>query len=261
MSFIIFCLSFLLLVSCERVIDVDLNSAAPKHVIEGKITDEQRQYQVRITRTRDFDEDNVFEAVEDARVILSDEQGREENLINSGAGIYETVEMTGTPGRTYHLKATIDEQDFTASSTMPEPVFLDSLYVERFTGFGEAVLIPIVSYTDPPGTRNFYRHELYVNDARVLARYISTDKGIDGEKVERTLPFFSMDEDMRIEAGDTVVVEMQSITEPVYDYLFSLEQTINQSVATPANPVSNLNGGALGYFSAHTVQQKVLVVE
>lgn len=47
---------------------------------------------------------------------------------------------------------------------------------------------------------------------------------------------------------------LQAIDKSVYDYFSSLNKLsaggINSS-ATPANPVSNVSGGALGYFSAH----------
>lgn len=32
-------------------------------------------------------------------------------------------------------------------------------------------------------------------------------------------------------------------------------------LATPANPVNNISGGALGYFSAHTTQIKKTIVK
>ena len=78
--------------------------------------------------------------------------------------------------------------------------------------------------------------------------------------MERRLFYFSDDEEDELEEGDVVTVEMHSVDQSIYDYFFSLEQTIEQSAATPANPVSNIQGGALGYFSAHTVQTKTTVV-
>lgn len=79
--------------------------------------------------------------------------------------------------------------------------------------------------------------------------------------MERSLPFFGEDEEERIKAGDIITVEMQTIGKDVYDYFFSLDQTLSQSVATPANPVSNISGDALGYFSAHNVQTETFRVE
>jgi len=251
----------LFLASCEKVIEVDLNSASPKFVIEGMVTDGDGPQQVRITRTKNFDENNTFEGIDSAEVIIADDEGNNAILSYYGNGIYQTADLSGVPGNTYYLSVNIEEQIFTAESTMPHPVELDSLYIQEFTAFGNSRNIPTVLYSDPAGIRNFYRHILYVNYTRVLSIYINTDQGNDGEQVERPLPYFGEDEEERIKAGDTITVKMQSIGKDVYDYLFSLNQTLTQSVATPANPVSNITGDALGYFSAYSVRTETIQVE
>jgi hypothetical protein len=52
---------------------------------------------------------------------------------------------------------------------------------------------------------------------------------------------------------------MNCVDRNIYNYFFTLANvTSNNSGfenATPANPVTNLTGGALGYFSAHSTQQ------
>lgn len=48
---------------------------------------------------------------------------------------------------------------------------------------------------------------------------------------------------------------MQCVDKAVNLYFVSMSQTNGES-ATPANPVSNIAGGALGYFSAYTKQIK-----
>ena len=45
-------------------------------------------------------------------------------------------------------------------------------------------------------------------------------------------------------------IEIDHIDEKVYNYWFSLSQNVNDATAAPANPVTNLSNGALGYFSA-----------
>jgi len=56
---------------------------------------------------------------------------------------------------------------------------------------------------------------------------------------------------------------MMCIDEQVYQYLFGLSETINTGLnapASPGNPISNITGGCLGYFSAHTIQKKSLLI-
>jgi hypothetical protein len=54
---------------------------------------------------------------------------------------------------------------------------------------------------------------------------------------------------------------MMCIENAVFKYWFSLNQsaTGNSQSASPANAVSNISGGALGYFSAHTVETREIV--
>ena len=44
----------LAIAACKKVINVDLNNAAPQIVIEGEITNELPPYQVRISKTVNF---------------------------------------------------------------------------------------------------------------------------------------------------------------------------------------------------------------
>jgi len=54
---------------------------------------------------------------------------------------------------------------------------------------------------------------------------------------------------------------MQCIDKNVYEYWYSLDQssTGSSQSAAPGNPVSNMQGGALGYFSANTLQSRSVV--
>ena len=66
--------------SCQKVIDIDLNSAAPQIVIEGSISDQPGPYTVKITKTVNFSETNIFPAVSGAAVTVSDDAGNSETL-------------------------------------------------------------------------------------------------------------------------------------------------------------------------------------
>jgi hypothetical protein len=56
---------------------------------------------------------------------------------------------------------------------------------------------------------------------------------------------------------------MRCIDKKVFDYLKQLSglDPTNGQPTTPANPTSNISGGSLGYFSAHTVQRKKTIVK
>ncbi|TXK51574.1 DUF4249 domain-containing protein [Pontibacter qinzhouensis] len=248
------------LTACERVVDIDLNTTSPRYVIEGYLTNGENPGQVTITRTKNFSDNNVFEGISNAVVTISDNAGTTETLTQQSPGIYTVSSLAGVPGRSYHMVVTIGDETFSAVSTMPTPVPFDSLYVEEVTTFGDGRLVPYALFNDPAEEDNFYRYELYINNQKVNNIFISRDQYNNGRTVRRSLPRFGDDED-DIKPGDNILVEMQSIERPVYDYFYSLNQTIGQNAAAPGNPVTNITGGALGYFSAHTVQRRNVVVE
>lgn len=245
--------------SCQKVIKIDLNSGDPKFVIEAVVTDNAGPNTVLITTTKNFDEDNNFEGVTGANVTINDNAGNTENLVMITQGVYQTTTLTGVPGRTYYLNVNINGEIFTSVSVMPNFVKMDTAFVYDFTGFGDTIKIVNAMFIDPAGVPNYYKHNLVVNGKRSKSINISNDQATDGSLTNRGL--FYREDGKSLKAGDSVTVEMLNIEESVHFYFFSLNQTISQLAAAPANPVSNIEGGALGYFSAHTFQKKSFVVQ
>ena len=94
---------------------------------------------------------------------------------------------------------------------------------------------------------------VYRNDHPTQQIFIADDQFNDGQRIIQGLRNF----DSTYKTSDHIRVELQGISKEVYDYYYSLQQTIHQSSATPANPINMIGGHrALGYFSAHTSQQR-----
>src|SRR5258708_12937055 len=63
-------------------------------------------------------------------------------------------------------------------------------------------------------------------------------------------------------SNGNVSVDMQCIDKNMYKYWYSMDQSsTGDGGTTAANPVTNVVGGALGYFSAHTSQTKTILVK
>lgn len=251
----------LLQFSCEKVIDINLNNAAKKYVIEGSITNRPGDCGVRITQTVNFSDPNIFAGVKDAIVTIQDNDDRPVVLSESVDGLYETGQINGTPGHIYTLTVTIGSQVYTAKSLMPEQVNFDSLYIEDFQGFGTTKKFADVVFTDPPGKGNAYRFVQVKNNQINNGIFVLNDNFTDGRSNNTLLVYFDSKDENMIKSGDTVSVEMQCIDPVIYQYWFGLQEssTGNSDNASPGNPVSNFSGGALGYFSAHTYQIRTVI--
>jgi hypothetical protein len=251
-----------LLSSCQKVIDVKLNSAASRLVIEGNIDDAPGPYLVQITKTVDFDQNNTFPGVADAFVTIADNLGNVDTLLHNGAGKYYTQRLVGRVGTTYTLTAVVGNQTYTATSRMPQVVPIDSLYSLVSTPFGNNITYMVPVFQDPVDQQNFYNFQLFINGRQSKGVYVTDDAFINGQKLSLSLfpsggPNSNNDE---IKKGDSVAVVLQAIDNGTYQYYFSLDQNINQSSASPANPTSNIKGGALGYFSAHATSTRAIVI-
>lgn len=259
--FILFSFS---LVSCEKVIDIDLNETEKKYVIEAVLTDQTGDARVMVSRTKDFDESNEFSPVRNAVVSITETGGTTTTLAEPRPGIYESPALAGSPGKTYTLSVVTGNTSFTATSTMPVKVGLDSIFITDEQLFTDTRKTVNAVFDDPAGPGNSYRFVQYVNNFKEGQVMIRNDDYSDGRRIINKLFYFSDEDDYKgnIKSGDTVMIEMLCIDRAIYKYWYSLDRsaTGGSGQATPANPVSNLQGGALGYFSAHTMQRKEMLV-
>lgn len=242
--------------SCEKVINVKVKNSSPTIVITGDINDQPGPYKISITQSVNLDANNTFPFIDNALVVVSDNVGNVDTFKSIGNGIYNSNTIVGMVGRTYTLNVQIGSANYMATSTMPSPVPFDSLSIVEESGFGKPSEYPEVSYQDPAGIANYYRFVAHKNGDLVKADFVRSDRFFDGKYNQAILRADSS----KIENGDTVMVEMQSIDEASYNYFNTLKNVDgNTQTAAPSDPITNLSNSALGYFSAHTSQTKTIV--
>lgn len=255
--FVLLC-AVLLFSSCEKIVDLKLDNANPVLVIDGGINDQNENQVVKISKTYNFTEPNKFNAVSGATVVLTRPNGSTVNYTEVSPGNYQSVKTRGIPGNKYTLNVTVEGKTYTASSTMPARVTLDSLTFKQFNFFGEQNTYVAVNYNDPAGTENQYRYILKAK-GKIEEDMVSEDRFNNGNKVSDVV-FYEVDD---LVTGDTIGVEFQCIDRNVYRYFYSLGQNNGSGgpPVAPANPVSNFNNGALGVFNAHTTSKRAIVIK
>jgi hypothetical protein len=252
--------------SCEKVIDVKLNNVAKKYVIEGVVADQPGSWKVKISQTKDFNENNEFPGVSGATVTVSDNDVPVK-LEETVEGVYSAPDKVAVSGHLYKLEVRIDDQVFQASSRLPKKIGLDSLYVNQEKIFGKGRLIPYVEYVDPAETGDSYRFILYRNDEPEKDIFVVNDDYSNDRRNSWQLLTFDDDDDDddeededKIKPGDRIAVDMFCLDNAVYRYWYSMSAaTGGGNGSTPANPVTNISGGALGYFSAQTEERREVV--
>lgn len=247
---------------CEKTVDLKYKDNQSMIIIEGNITNEPGPYFVRITKSIPLSETGNYPTIDNAVVTISDDAGNNETLTPQGNGTYRTNILTGVAGRTYSLTVNAGEQTYTAQSTMPQPVPFDSIKIERFTFGGETERNIIPVYTDPVVKGNNYRFVLSVNNKLINQHFIQNDEVTNG--IVNTIRLETDDNLVTLESGDLVTLQMQCTDNKAALYYRTLALMGDSGPGggtTPNNPPSNISNGALGVFSAHTMQEKSKVLE
>jgi hypothetical protein len=251
----------LLLASCEKSIDLEYKNNQSRIIIEGNITNEPGPYFVKITKSTSLSDTGSNPTIDNAVVSISDDAGNSEMLSPQGNGMYRTNSLVGASGRTYSLTVNAENQTYTAQTTMPQLVPFDSIKVEQFTFGGdiERNIIPI--YTDPASKGNNYRFVLSLNNKLINQHLVQNDEVTNG--LANTMRLETDDNIVTLESGDLITLKMQCIDKKVALYYTTLALMGDSGPGggtTPNNPPTNISNGALGIFSAHTVQEKSKVL-
>jgi hypothetical protein len=259
MKKIFFLLSFcaILLIGCDKEISLVLDDNEPVLVIDGSITDQAGPYFVQLSMSTPVGNPTRVVGVNNARVIITDQLGVKDSLQFVSNGLYRTQKIKGIEGGTYNLEVMVDQKKYTASASMPQKVNLDSLRINTFPFNGEIRYSIIPVYADPIAIGNSYRFIQKINDTLDPTFHVFNDNLNNGKVNQR--PLRSGDDNLKIKPKDNVFVEMQCISSASYIYFNSLDQQSGAGPGggtAPSNPPSNIEGGALGIFSAHTVQRK-----
>ncbi|NDW18614.1 DUF4249 domain-containing protein [Dysgonomonas sp. 216] len=257
-------ISSVFVTSCEKEIDLDLRTAAPRLVIEGKIQ-EYSYAKVKVSKTKGYYESNNFPNIEDAVITISNDQGEEETLqLAPDKEWYTGRSIIGTAGHTYYLNVSYEGKEYTSTSKMPPLVPIDSITFFNFPESVSSYPFPLVHFMDPPGKVNhYYRHIIYINGRRVKMNDPVTSpeerNELDGTYFHRVIPVFPENgsNDDPFEKGDLIEIEQYCIDKGAYKFFKDLEDIENSMV----NPESNITGGSLGYFSAYSIDYQSIVAE
>jgi hypothetical protein len=255
-------LILVLLAGCEKVINVDLNESEPAVVIEGNLSQNDRTLEVKVSMTTSYFNNQPVPMVTNAEVYLENEPGFRIKANKTEPGIYQAGMLPLNVNSMYRLTVIAQNKEYTAVSYLPRLVQIDSVsceYQVEQTFFEEGYHI-LLYFKDPPGEDNYYRVKLYKNGSRFdkLDKIIVFDDSrLDGKHVEVKL------RGQLYEEGDTAKVELLSIDKNAWQYFSTLEDmaNLNPGSPAPANPISGISNGAMGYFSAHTSSRREIIIE
>lgn len=238
------------LTACEKVIQLDLKNSSPKIVIQGSIYDHAGPFTITLSKSVNFDAASEYPSVSGAKVLISDNYGQSEVLSEPVPGRYVTSKLKGIPGHIYSLSVNAGKETYRASALMPHAVGMDSIYFSPSPFGGETVTV--IRFNDSPYSADYYRMVYFINKVQQKEFYVLDDELLQGSTIYYALhPGAS---DTKLLKGDQVTVWLETVDPGVYNY-FRSAGTQGGTSASPANPVSNISNGALGYFNVCAVRK------
>ena len=279
----LYALIILVFLGCEKEITVDLPHHDPIPVIEGGI--EQGGYPwVYISRTAGyfdkFDSLVFINMIDTSATVIVSNGIIADTLIMSLDFFqfpffkYVGTKFTGVVGGNYNLTVITGGKTYTATTTIPQPVSLDSLSFKPEIGIDTLGFVWMY-LVDPPGC-NYYRifTKVIGKDSVWLHPFPSTtdDKYFNNQKAEYSLyrgrnPLEDNlydDNDLSADgvprwyfrSSETVAVKFCSLDKEHYDFWYSVEQqymTDGNPFASPVSVTTNIQGGAVGVWGGYGV--------
>lgn len=232
-------------ISCEDVVNVDLDTAAPKLVIDASIKWQKgttgNLQKIKLTTTTDF-YSNTIPVATGATVSIKNttvDIPTSYQFIEDGqTGEYVCTNFTPIINNDYTLTVVYNGQTYTATSKfMPTPVIQKTEQITK-PGFGGEDVYEIKFYfQDNAAENNFYLVGAK-NSNIVYPEYgVLSDEFFQGNLM------FAIYQDEDLKKGDVVEYSLQGITEKYNNYMSKLLSTSGSEGGNPfATPPATLRG-------------------
>ena len=295
---VLFCLALLYL-GCQDVIDVDLEDGTPQLVVDAWVNNKTEPQIIKLRMTVPYFEAMAAPAVTNATVTLTN--GNEEfpflEVGNTGDYVWEPTEgkPIGEVGDDFSLAILHDGKEFAATSSLKRVTPIDSItweYREKELGNPEGIYAQFYARDfDGEGDAYWikaYKNGEFLNKPQELnIAYDASFSADSGDGIVFISPIreginrvpdggddaVDDDEDPPYVMGDSIYVEIHSITEEAFYFLSEARTQMTLGDATifappPANVTSNIvqlnaaEGDAepLGFFSVSGVSSMGITI-
>lgn len=270
MKNILYILSLFLFLSCEDKIDIDLDTAAPKLVVDASILWEKgtsgTNQKIKLTTTTNFYNATVPN-VSGAIITVKNSANTTFNFIETpNTGEYICTNFAPVIGENYTLTITYQNQTYSATETLmatPPITTVEQTTVPGFTGN----VIQVKYFYQDNGAQDNYYLTSFKHDSNVAKDYTAIkDEFFQGNEM---FGFYSND---KVKQGDLLEMTLQGIDLHYFEYMKKiLSMSGGQGgspFATPAATVkgnivnqTNTSNFPLGYFHLSEIDSKNYIVQ
>lgn len=242
--------------SCEDVVEIDLDTAPPRLVIDASIKWQKgttgNEQTIRLTTTTDFYASTI-PTVSGATVFITDGNGIQYDFIETpGSGNYVCTNFNPEIRQTYTLTVIYDSQVYTATESLIEVPTIDYVEQTENGGFtGDQIEVKFF-YQDIPNQDNFYLIMFNSSNVSLPIFDVVNDSFFQNNQMFGYLA-------NELEKDDIILFTLQGISESYYNYMNILLGIAGTNGGSPfqtppatvrGNIVNqtNTNNFALGFF-------------
>jgi Domain of unknown function (DUF4249) len=247
----------LFLFSCEEVVNVDLDTASPRLVVDASINWEQgtdgSQQKIKLTTTTNYYSTTV-PVVSGATVFVKNSSNTIFDFIEiSTTGEYVCTNFIPQLNENYTLTVISKGQTYTATETLKSVASIQDIVQNNEGGItGDQVEIKTF-FTDPAGEDNYYMFKYKYSNKNKLDYQVSDDRFFQGNS------FFSISNNEDLGTNDRIDVMHYGISRSYYNYMNILLSVAGNTGGGPfQSPPATVRGNiinktnfdnyALGYF-------------
>lgn len=244
--------------SCEEVVDVDLDTAPPKLVIEAAINWEKEttgaQQVIKLTTTTGYFE-NVIPTVSGATVYIKNSTNQQFNFSEiTKTGKYICTNFKPVVNETYTLTVISNGNTYTATETLKSVAPITRIEQNNQGGITGTNIEIRTFYNDPADADNYYLYKYVYSNKVTSTYYVAEDKFFQGNE------YFSQSDDDDLEIGNEIEITHVGISKQYYNYMSILVSIAGSNVGGPfQSPPATVKGNIinttnkanypLGYFS------------
>ncbi|TDO70467.1 uncharacterized protein DUF4249 [Flavobacterium chryseum] len=255
--------------SCEEVVDVDLDNAPPKLVIEAAINWHKgtngAQQTIKLTTTTGYFE-NVIPTVSGATVFIVNSTGQQFNFVEvPNTGRYVCTNFKPVIDEQYILTVISNGNTYTANETMKSIAPITRLEQNDEGGFTGKDIEVRAFYNDPADANNYYLYKYEYSNKVTSNYYVDEDKFFQGNE------FFSLSDDDELKIGDKISLTHYGISKQYYNYMSILVSIAGSNSGGPfQSPPATVKGNIinttdkdnypLGYFSLSETDSRTYTI-
>nr|WP_294926658.1 DUF4249 domain-containing protein [uncultured Flavobacterium sp.] len=254
--------------SCEEVVDVDVNTTAPKLVIEAAINWRKgtsgAQQTIKLTTTTGYFEEEI-PIVSGAVVYVKNSANEQFNFTEvPNSGRYVCNNFKPVINGTYTLTVISNGNTYTASETLKSITPITNI-TQTYAGDLAGIVVRAF-YKDPADVDNYYLYRYVYSNKVTSTYYVDEDEFYQGNE------FFSVSDDEDLKAGDGIEITHYGISKQYYNYMNILVSIAGSNIGGPfQSPPATVKGNIinttdksnypLGYFSLSEIVSRKYTVK